>query len=364
MKVTLCFAALVAWALLLASHGRQEKIAEPKPHLPPSTSAQQLPPKESAPGEAVVVGAPPKIVVDNAVHDFGDIEPGSKNTCKFNFSNQGRGVLEITKVQSTCGCTVPELKKKTYLPGESGTINVTYHASPHGGHVSKSLYILSNDKSNPKAKLSIKARIIEKVTYEPKRFTMMPKEKNAGVGEIKITSVDGKSFAISHIDIKPACMTINYDPATEANEFVLHPQVVMDKLEELRNGTITITLTHPSVKTILIPFDMLPPFRADPATLIALNAEPGKPIQKTIYILSNYGEDFEVESVSVSNDAIKIVSEEKTADKYIIVVDIVPPKDIGNKRYFNSKLTVHIAGGETLRINCVGRVSPKGAKNE
>ncbi len=365
MRTCLWLTTFIAAALLLVSTpGCQEKAAgtEPGAEKLAQTAAEPKPPQPAA--EPVIVGPPPKIIIDNPVHSFGDVDPGSSHSCQFGFSNQGQGVLEITKVQSTCGCTVPELKKKTYLPGENGTIDVTFRAGMHGGATSKDLYVLSNDPLNPKAKLAIDANVVQKITYEPKRFKLKPNEENAGMGQIKIASVDGKVFAISRVDIKPECMTVDYDPVAEANQFVITPQVLSDKLAGVSNGTITIRLTHPSQTVISIPFDVLPPFRADPATLVALNADPAKPVQKTVYILSNYGEQFEVESVSASNDAIKIVSEEKAQDKYVIVVDIVPPENLGKKRYFDSKLTVHIAGGETLTINCVGSVSKKTKQKE
>lgn len=364
MRITFGLTTFVAAAfLLLSTAGCEERAADIKPNTEEFTQTATEPQTQQTTAEPIVEGPPPKIVIANPIHDFADTEPGSSNTCRFDFSNEGQGVLNITKIQSTCGCTVPELKKKTYLPGESGTINVTYRAGTHSGAASKHLYVLSNDTSNPKAKLTVKANVVQKITYEPRRFRLKPNEENAGVGEIKIASIDGKAFSISRVEIRPPCMSADYDPLAEGTEFVIAPQVLKDKIRGISNGTITIRLTHPSQKTISIPFDMLPPFRSDPATLVALNAEPVKPVRKTIYILSNYGEQFEVDSVSASNDAIKIISEEKAEDKYIIVVDIVPPEDlVGTKRYFDSKLTVHIAGGETLTINCVGSVSSKTAK--
>ena len=129
--------------------------------------------------------------------------------------------------------------------------------------------------------------------------------------------------------------------------------------EGVRNGNIIINLTHTSQKTISIPFDIMPPFKSDPATLIALNVDPDKPVRKVVYILSNYGEDFEIESVHASNDAIKIIDQEHLGDKYKITLDIEPPKDLGSKRYFDSSLNVDIVGGEKLVINCVGSISAK-----
>jgi hypothetical protein len=360
MKISFWLTALVTSAvLLITAPGCQEKAAGAKPMAEELTQASIKPQTEQATSEPVVEVPPPKIVVENPVHDFGDIDPGSSQSCKFEFSNQGQGVLNITRIQSTCGCTVPELEKKTYLPGESGFVSVAYHAGPHSGATSKHLYILSNDTENPKSQLTIKANVIEKISYEPKRFRLKLNQENANLGDIKIKSLDGKAFAISRIQIRPECMKIEYDPVVEADEFVLQPVVDVNKLKDIGNGTISITLTHPSQKNISIPFDLLPPFKSDPATLIALNADPARPIRKTLYVLSNYGENFEIQSVSASNDAIKIISQEFLGDKYEIILDIVPPSDLGTKRHFDSKLTVEIAGGEKLVINCVGSVSKK-----
>ncbi len=365
MKVSfwrIAFAASII--LLMCGLGCEEKAADTE--LPAEELRQagvDAEQQAEQPGtQAAVEGPPSKIVVENPVYDFGDIDPGSRHTGEFKFTNQGQGVLNIKKIKSTCGCTVPQLKKKTYEPGESGTITVTFRPGHRSGFVSKNLYILSNDQKSPKARLTIKASVIQKISYQPKRFKLKLNEENAGMGEITIKSLDGKSFAISRIQTRPDFIKVDYDPAIEAKEFVLTPQVDAEKIRNTRNGSITLTLTHPSQHRISISFDVLPPFKSDPATLIALNADPAKPVRKTIYILSNYGEDFEIESVSASNDAIRIVDEEMLEDKYVIVVDIVPPENLGTKRHFNSKLTVNIAGGEQLVINCVGSVPVKTAK--
>ncbi|MBN1796426.1 MAG: DUF1573 domain-containing protein [Sedimentisphaerales bacterium] len=297
-----------------------------------------------------------KIVLEKDVYDFGMIDPGTKNKGEFNFTNEGNGVLRISKIQSTCGCTVPEMKKKTYLPGESGTIVVTYTADQRSGPVSKSLYILSNDPKNPRFEFHVKAEIVKKINYEPKQLSLRFDKENAGVKDIKIESLDKKPFAISRITVKPECMNIDFDPAAEGTSFTLIPKVNIEKLKGVHSGAVNFYLTHPAQRTLTIGFEVLPPFKSDPATLIALNADPDKPVRKVLYILSNYGEDFEVESVKTSNDIIQIVSEEKMQGKYMITLDIVAPESAGNRRHFNSKLEVKIAGEQTLTISCVGSI--------
>jgi hypothetical protein len=42
-------------------------------------------------------------------------------------------MLKITDVKATCGCTVVQLEKREYAPGESGVIKVTYTAGSTPG---------------------------------------------------------------------------------------------------------------------------------------------------------------------------------------------------------------------------------------
>ena len=90
----------------------------------------------------------PVLKVEKPVHDFGKVAPNKKYNCQFEFKNVGDAQLKIAKIQSTCGCTVPQLKKKIYAPGESGTVHVAFRTPTRAGKTSKRLYILSNDKKS------------------------------------------------------------------------------------------------------------------------------------------------------------------------------------------------------------------------
>jgi len=80
-----------------------------------------------------------QISFENLICDLGEVGTGSKNACEFKFTNKGKSVLNITGIKNTCGCTVPELEKKQYAPGESGTIKATYIAS-HQAHIKHTRY--------------------------------------------------------------------------------------------------------------------------------------------------------------------------------------------------------------------------------
>jgi len=109
----------------------------------------------------------PKISFEQTVCDLGQVGLGTKNSCEFKFTNTGQGPLRITNVKTTCGCTVAQLDKKEYPPGESATIKVIYTAPNTATATQKSIYISSNDKANPNVRLTIKAEVVQIVQPLP-----------------------------------------------------------------------------------------------------------------------------------------------------------------------------------------------------
>ncbi|SDW78848.1 Protein of unknown function [Lutibacter oricola] len=77
------------------------------------------------------------------VIDYGKIEQNANGVRKFEFKNIGKSPLVITRVQSSCGCTVPKYSKEPILPGKKGEIEVKYATNRTGGF-SKTLTIYSN----------------------------------------------------------------------------------------------------------------------------------------------------------------------------------------------------------------------------
>ena len=84
---------------------------------------------------------------DKETHDFGKISTTKPVSVEFKFVNVGDEPLILTKVETTCGCTVPTYTQTPIKKGESGLIKVTY--TPAGAPLpfSKSITINSNAKT-------------------------------------------------------------------------------------------------------------------------------------------------------------------------------------------------------------------------
>ncbi|MEM9687580.1 MAG: DUF1573 domain-containing protein, partial [Bacteroidota bacterium] len=67
-----------------------------------------------------------KIEFKTTVIDYGEIAKGSNGVRVFEFTNTGDAPLVVSKVNSSCGCTVPSWTKAPVLPGRSGKIEVKY----------------------------------------------------------------------------------------------------------------------------------------------------------------------------------------------------------------------------------------------
>jgi len=297
----------------------------------------------------------PEIKFEKTIHDFGKVTPKTPQSCEFKFTNAGNGLLKISRVQSCCGVTAMlSNNKQEYAPGESGTVKVAFRSYNRPITMSKDLFVYSNDKKTPRVKLTIKATIAQKVVFEPNELKLSLKEKNAGCPKITLHSVDNQPFAIKAFKSVSPCITADVNSSAKATKFVLEPSVDIEKLRKNPNGYVEINVTHPLCDKVLIPFSAPPEFRINPSAIIVFNTEPKKPTKRDVWVLNNYGEDFEVESASSKNGIIKVLSQEKIGNRYKLVAEITPPVIKGKKRFFTDVFYINIKGGEKLQIVCRG----------
>ena len=85
----------------------------------------------------------------------------------FTFTNIGNMPLIISRVQSTCGCTIPKKPEKPIMPGEKGEIKVSYDTNKPG-RFNKQIIIFSNAKQKRKI-VRIKGFVNNGISLEKKK---------------------------------------------------------------------------------------------------------------------------------------------------------------------------------------------------
>ena len=90
----------------------------------------------------------PEIKFDKTVHNFGTFsEKTPVQTAVFAFTNIGKAPLIINQAIASCGCTIPSYTKEPIMPGEKGTVKVTYNGKgKFPGHLKKWITIRTNGK--------------------------------------------------------------------------------------------------------------------------------------------------------------------------------------------------------------------------
>ncbi len=105
--------------------------------------------------------------------NYGKIPMGANGVRVFEFTNVGNSPLIITRVQASCGCTVPKKPNQPIMPGEKGKIEVSYDTKRLGGF-SKAITIYSNAKNERKM---IKIRgYVEKISAPEKKKSILSDE--------------------------------------------------------------------------------------------------------------------------------------------------------------------------------------------
>ena len=90
--------------------------------------------------------------------DYGEIAKGSDGVRVFEFTNTGNAPLVISKVSSSCGCTIPKKPEAPIAPGATGEIQVKYDTN-RVGPIRKAITVISN-ADPPTVILKIKGEVM------------------------------------------------------------------------------------------------------------------------------------------------------------------------------------------------------------
>jgi len=134
----------------------------------------------AAPATAAISGPSPKIFCAKPNFDFKTVDEGPDIVHEFHIVNKGKGVLTISNVSTTCGCTAAVVKKQgstdeaatlpvNIPPGGKGTIKATYHTTGHVGHNTKVITVSSNDTENPGYQLKLDMTVVREIDVQPDR---------------------------------------------------------------------------------------------------------------------------------------------------------------------------------------------------
>lgn len=102
----------------------------------------------------------PRIEISPQTYNYGNISYGDVVNYDFTVKNSGSQPLGISKVATSCGCTIAKISSQELGPGQTATLHVTYNSGAMTGSMGQGeqeriIYVKSNDPNNPQAEVTI-----------------------------------------------------------------------------------------------------------------------------------------------------------------------------------------------------------------
>lgn len=154
---------LLAAVALIA--GTALGIASTRWELPdqPSAAAAYLNLVDASSSGSSSVPSPRVEVVNGEIHDFGKMDRGATRSHVFIIRNTGDAPLKLEKGDTTCKCTVSDLKGDSLAPGEETEVKLEWTAKTAEPDFSQSAEIITNDPARPKVRLLVNGLVIQSI---------------------------------------------------------------------------------------------------------------------------------------------------------------------------------------------------------
>ncbi|OGB67046.1 MAG: hypothetical protein A2Y94_10535 [Caldithrix sp. RBG_13_44_9] len=101
------------------------------------------------------------------VLDMGTVLEDSIVTGKIRFTNSGNLPLKIGRIQTSCGCTVAQLDKLTYLPNEEGEIAVQFNTKGQAGLTRKTVNVSIEEGTPSSVRVTLQTIVKQQLEINP-----------------------------------------------------------------------------------------------------------------------------------------------------------------------------------------------------
>lgn len=359
-----------------ASDTSTAPAAEARPvadeRIPESAPAEAKPVTPDSPvGPGLVDG--PRITFEQTFHDFSVISDTLPVSFDFVFQNNGNEVLKIGNVKASCGCTAAAPTKSEYMPGEEGSIHVTFKPKGRTGHQAKSIRVESNDPENKITNLRIAADILAAVNIEPKVYRFDQVEAGHTKTVTGTVRLRGEEFKVTDVEVNGPYasvkilgteqISVDDTPASETKiEVTIHEDAPLGWLDR----RVIIRTNNPEKPTIEAPLwaNVLGPIEIQPAKLPLGVVRAGTEFRRELRLVSRAGDLFKLTDWKIDGSYegldMKVEQAGETPEEGVAILRLIVtgtgPEEIG-KLEGNIVLATSMDEERTINVpfHCVVR---------
>jgi hypothetical protein len=244
----------------------------------------------------------PRIHVDAPEYTFGIADSQSVIEHTFVIKNTGDETLDVASVKSTCGCAVASLGERSVPPGGETRVGVKLTLRGRKGLLSKSIFVSTNDRKNPRCRLTMAGEVRDAIRVSPGRlvFSRVVPGKEA-VRDINLDAFGDKPFRILKIETDHANLTASPGKAGADAYQKVRVSLTAPQTVGWLNGKVTITTDLPGKRTIEVPViaKVVGELIHTPAELTIPRQPGGTPLTRYVEVRKGTIDHFEIKEVIV-----------------------------------------------------------------
>lgn len=299
----------------------------------------------------------PKISCQAPLYDFGSRDSSDLVEHTFLISNEGAADLDIGRVTGCCGAAT-DMAQKRLPPGTNAPLHVRFSLAGREGKLNKSIYIGSNDPTQPYYQLRIIGTVTAMVSARPASvdFGRIPADATVE-SEVSLLCQTNFPVAVTSLVLEGRGFAMTNEAVVGGYRIKVRTVPPLD--QGGNRGKVVILTDNPRCRRIEIP--LVATVSADivvvPGEIQLVGSERrAGAVTRYVSIRSRSGREFKILGVSLpAKDMISEVS--RLDDGYRVVIrNIVPSEDIDGKDVTISTdhpegrqiiLPIHVSAGDS-----------------
>ncbi len=179
---------------------------------------------------------------------------------KLKLYNAGDKNLVFKKVNPSCGCTTAPLDKDTLSPGDTATVDITFHLPNHRGKARKAIQIVTNDPDKRERIIYLYADVIFPLDFFPGQNFIF---RGLLIGDtmtskVVITNTTDEDIVVKQVKISPSFCTTDLkdDTVIKAKGDITVSVTAAPSALGKFVGRLEFKTTHPDIVRVKIPVIM------------------------------------------------------------------------------------------------------------
>ncbi len=174
--------------------------------------------------------------------------------------NAGNEDLIFNNITPSCGCTTAPIDKDTLSPGDTATIDITFHIPIHQGMAKKGIRLTTNDPTNRRKILVLYAYVVYPLEFFPSQNIVFYGllAGDTMTAKVVLTNTTDVDIVVKQVKIRPSFCTTNLvnDTILKAkSDFTITVKASPSGIG-MQTGELSFKTTHPDVVRVKIPIIM------------------------------------------------------------------------------------------------------------